>query len=130
MTALEAATHPARVYAPMKLFHSLTLARWVAGSSPAMTTERCSKQRIYRKFESITFQTRICFESKQMQSRDEAFPLIASISTIRRIASNFTDWFQPVLKAAPVACSRVEWSMVGTRTCLYALLSGSGLLLF
>src|SRR5690242_3753798 len=37
MAAPVAAIHPARVHAPARLCRSRTLARWMAGSSPAMT---------------------------------------------------------------------------------------------
>jgi hypothetical protein len=42
MAALEAATQPAHINAPNDSFRSLTLAGWVAGSSPAMVSGRWS----------------------------------------------------------------------------------------
>ena len=42
MAALEAATQQAHVSAPNDSFRSLTLACWVAGSSPAMVSGRWS----------------------------------------------------------------------------------------
>jgi hypothetical protein len=53
---------------------------------------------IYRKFESITFQTPICFESKHRASAHETFSLIRAFSRINETASSFTDWFQPNFK--------------------------------